>query len=155
MNEEHITRRSIYLFSFRKMQRSIVQFSYMSSFPTYSLLEDLWNSWHGLESCWLTPSSNERCKQLIVYLWEEIEMPWWETAYANNLWTVLTSELVQNATENSGFFSSGFTVLSVREVGGHPTARVGLLCRKVWNEGVDVSLVILCCHNPAVQCFSI
>lgn len=35
------------------------------------------------------------------------------------------------AAENSGFLSSGFTVFSVWEVGGHPTASVGLLCKKV------------------------
>lgn len=35
------------------------------------------------------------------------------------------------ATENSGILSSGFAVFSVWEVGGHPTASVGLLCKKV------------------------
>lgn len=35
------------------------------------------------------------------------------------------------ATENSVFLSSGLTVLTVWEVGGHHTASVRLLCRKV------------------------
>lgn len=51
---------AIYLFSFGKIlcrsRDEIVHFSYIALG-----LEDPWDYWHGLESCWLTTDSNEMC----------------------------------------------------------------------------------------------
>lgn len=142
------------LFRFGKIlcrcRDGIVQFSFIALG-----LEDPWDYWH--ESCWLTTHSNKTCNSCSLSLGGNGDAMMGNkhvtVAFINNKNpTVLKagSGACPRASGNSGFLSPGFAVFSVGEVGGRPAASVGLLRKKVWNEGAGISLMILYWHNAVI-----